>query len=55
MAAAAARAMLRRPKGGAVGTFWAIVTIAVVVGVGLLAVWALVVAPWRVPTRPTRH
>ena len=32
-------------------TFWAIVTIAVVVGIGLGALWVFVLAPWIVPNR----
>jgi hypothetical protein len=40
------RYLLRR-KGGAMGTFWAIVTIAVVVGLVVLASFVFVVEPFR--------
>jgi hypothetical protein len=35
-------------------TFWMIVTFAVVVGLGLWAVWAFLIEPIRVPRRHAR-
>jgi hypothetical protein len=43
------------PKGGAMNTLWTVVTIAFVVVVVGLVVWAFLIAPFVVPARSARR